>query len=171
MRHHRFCVTALYAMLLVVHGIYLVAPSTSLAHPLGNFSISRYAGLRIAQNSIELRYLLDMAEIPTFTEIQESGIVPEVGHQPLTGQTRGTGSSMTTPRSAFTERVMTQQLSLGMVCLALIVAVGLGALHALEPGHGKTVVAAYLVGSRGTPFGLAMIAQALMTAGMVQIQL
>lgn len=26
---------------------------------------------------------------------------------------------------------------------------GLGALHTLEPGHGKTVVAAYLVGSRG----------------------
>jgi ABC-type nickel/cobalt efflux system permease component RcnA len=26
-----------------------------------------------------------------------------------------------------------------------------GALHALEPGHGKTMVAAYLVGSRGTP--------------------
>ncbi len=25
------------------------------------------------------------------------------------------------------------------------------ALHALEPGHGKTIVAAYLVGSRGTP--------------------
>jgi high-affinity nickel-transport protein len=31
-----------------------------------------------------------------------------------------------------------------------LIAAGLGALHALEPGHGKTVVAAYLVGSRGT---------------------
>jgi nickel/cobalt exporter len=27
---------------------------------------------------------------------------------------------------------------------------GLGALHALEPGHGKTVVGAYLIGSKGT---------------------
>ena len=26
---------------------------------------------------------------------------------------------------------------------------GLGALHALEPGHGKTVVGAYLIGSKG----------------------
>ena len=26
----------------------------------------------------------------------------------------------------------------------------LGGLHALTPGHGKTLVAAYLVGSRGT---------------------
>ena len=33
-----------------------------------------------------------------------------------------------------------------------MVAVGLGALHALEPGHGKTVVAAYLVGSKGTAY-------------------
>ena len=37
----------------------------------------------------------------------------------------------------------------GLICLA--VAFGLGALHAFEPGHGKTMVAAYLVGSRGTP--------------------
>ncbi len=33
---------------------------------------------------------------------------------------------------------------------ALLVAVGLGAAHALTPGHGKTIVGAYLVGSRGT---------------------
>lgn len=30
-----------------------------------------------------------------------------------------------------------------------VAALAVGALHALEPGHGKTVVAAYLVGSRG----------------------
>jgi len=33
--------------------------------------------------------------------------------------------------------------------LLAVSAFGLGALHALEPGHGKTVVGAYLVGSRG----------------------
>jgi nickel/cobalt exporter len=33
--------------------------------------------------------------------------------------------------------------------LMLLSAFGLGAAHALEPGHGKTVVAAYLVGSKG----------------------
>ena len=36
------------------------------------------------------------------------------------------------------------------VIAALLVAVGLGAAHALTPGHGKTIVGAYLVGSRGT---------------------
>lgn len=34
--------------------------------------------------------------------------------------------------------------------LAVLVAFGLGAAHALTPGHGKTIVGAYLVGSRGT---------------------
>jgi len=42
------------------------------------------------------------------------------------------------------------ELSAGVIVVALLAAVGFGALHALSPGHGKTVVAAYLVGSRGT---------------------
>ena len=36
----------------------------------------------------------------------------------------------------------------GFLLLALS-SFGLGALHALEPGHGKTVVGAYLIGSKG----------------------
>jgi ABC-type nickel/cobalt efflux system permease component RcnA len=40
--------------------------------------------------------------------------------------------------------------SAGFAVLALLVAVGLGAAHALAPGHGKTVMAAYLVGLRGS---------------------
>src|ERR1700678_4376188 len=35
--------------------------------------------------------------------------------------------------------------------LALLGAMLLGAGHALSPGHGKTIVGAYLIGSRGTP--------------------
>jgi len=37
-----------------------------------------------------------------------------------------------------------------LILVAMLVAFGLGAAHALTPGHGKTIVAAYLVGSRGT---------------------
>ena len=56
-----------------------------------------------------------------------------------------------TPRSRFTELVSTQgKLSFWVLFSAALIAAGLGALHALEPGHGKTIVAAYLVGSRGT---------------------
>lgn len=39
----------------------------------------------------------------------------------------------------------------GVLLLLLLAAFGWGALHALSPGHGKGMVAAYLVGSRGTP--------------------
>jgi len=41
-------------------------------------------------------------------------------------------------------------LSPWVLLLALALAGALGGLHALTPGHGKTLVAAYLVGSRGT---------------------
>jgi nickel/cobalt exporter len=43
-----------------------------------------------------------------------------------------------------------RDLSMGMALIGIAVAFGLGAAHALSPGHGKTLVAAYLVGSRGT---------------------
>ena len=43
-----------------------------------------------------------------------------------------------------------QELPWNMVLAALVVAFALGGAHALTPGHGKTIVAAYLVGSRGT---------------------
>jgi ABC-type nickel/cobalt efflux system permease component RcnA len=42
-------------------------------------------------------------------------------------------------------------LAPGVVAVALLGAVLLGAVHALSPGHGKTIVGAYLIGSRGTP--------------------
>ena len=41
-------------------------------------------------------------------------------------------------------------LSVGVILVSLLVAAFWGAAHALSPGHGKTMVAAYLVGSRGT---------------------
>jgi nickel/cobalt exporter len=42
-------------------------------------------------------------------------------------------------------------VSIGFLLLSLLIAFAFGAQHALGPGHGKTMVAAYLVGSRGTP--------------------
>ena len=303
----------------------LLVPSLGRAHPMGNFSVSHYSALRIGEETIELRHVLDMAEIPTFQEIQETGIVPEVGHSSLeryltrkaetlkeglrldidgrrlelrvmsrevifppgagglptmklgfvyrvvavegaaagvhqlrfrddnlpertgwkeiiavpgegvvfasssvperdrsaelsdyptdplssppqdlearvlftrapslgplaradsSGAAPGEPRSerrparplhaspppaevappfaigaesiklqanrQATPRNALTEMVTSREMGLTIVLLAAVVAMGLGALHALEPGHGKTVVAAYLVGSRGT---------------------
>jgi ABC-type nickel/cobalt efflux system permease component RcnA len=55
-----------------------------------------------------------------------------------------------TPRDAFTQSIATQKLTLGVVLSLLALAFVFGAFHALSPGHGKTMVAAYLVGTRGT---------------------
>ena len=63
----------------------LTAPAPAATHPLGNFSISQYTGIRIGPDAVELRYLIDLAEIPTFQEIQDTGIVPEPGHASLRG--------------------------------------------------------------------------------------
>jgi high-affinity nickel-transport protein len=74
-----------------------------------------------------------------------------------------------TPRSAFTELITTRRMSLWFLITAAFIALGLGALHALEPGHGKTIVAAYLVGSRGTAWHavlLGLIVTASHTAGV-----
>lgn len=47
------------------------------------------------------------------------------------------------------KKLITQPLTLQLAIIALVVSFVLGGLHALTPGHGKAVVAAYLVGSKG----------------------
>ena len=42
-------------------------------------------------------------------------------------------------------------ISLGVLLLSFLIAAFWGAAHALTPGHGKALVAAYLVGTRGRP--------------------
>jgi ABC-type nickel/cobalt efflux system permease component RcnA len=54
------------------------------------------------------------------------------------------------PGDPFAELINIGTLSPLAILLALIAAFGWGAAHAFSPGHGKTVVAAYLVGARGT---------------------
>src|SRR5258706_8541490 len=51
---------------------------------------------------------------------------------------------------AFTQLITLQNLTLPTILSALLVSMLWGALHAMTPGHGKTIVGAYLVGSRGT---------------------
>ena len=54
------------------------------------------------------------------------------------------------PRDRLAALITTEELSPLVLLVALLSALGLGAVHALSPGHGKTIVAAYLIGSRGT---------------------
>jgi ABC-type nickel/cobalt efflux system permease component RcnA len=82
---------------------------------------------------------------------------PEVTASPMAAAPTATAEPLrlqanqqATPRSAFTELITTRRMGLWFLITAAFIAFGLGALHALEPGHGKTIVGAYLVGSRGT---------------------
>ena len=46
----------------------LAVPTVAFAHPLGNFTINRYSRLELGPDQIRIRYVIDMAEIPTFQE-------------------------------------------------------------------------------------------------------
>jgi nickel/cobalt exporter len=48
-----------------------VVPPAASAHPMGNFSINQYSALTVGEDKVELRYIIDMAEIPTFQELSK----------------------------------------------------------------------------------------------------
>jgi ABC-type nickel/cobalt efflux system permease component RcnA len=54
------------------------------------------------------------------------------------------------PADPFAELINVTTITPLTILLALLAACGWGAAHAFSPGHGKTIVGAYLVGSRGT---------------------
>ncbi len=61
------------------------------------------------------------------------------------------GSAPERSRGGFESLIGRGHLGAGVVLFSLLVAAFWGAAHALTPGHGKAIVAGYLVGSRGKP--------------------
>ena len=51
---------------------------------------------------------------------------------------------------AYTDLIASRDLTLAFGLLAVVLAVALGAMHAFAPGHGKTLMAATLIGREGT---------------------
>jgi nickel/cobalt transporter (NicO) family protein len=47
----------------------LALPALAAAHPLGNFTVNRWAALHVGAHAVAIRYVVDMAEIPAFQEI------------------------------------------------------------------------------------------------------
>jgi ABC-type nickel/cobalt efflux system permease component RcnA len=232
------------------------------AHPLGNFTINRFSRIEVGGQRVYVRYVLDLAEIPTF---QQGGRAIDVGaiarHAELTvdgrraslvpvshvaAHPRGAGGLHTTrlelilrgPRidgrvdvayrdtnyadrigwkeivvgkdahstsdelraypkdllqsplsvtsvhstlaptsdpppaltrgaalqapdrvadSGFAKLIGRDHLGFWVVLASLALALFWGAAHALSPGHGKSIVTAYLVGQRGTPWHAALL--------------
>ena len=68
--------------------------------------------------------------------------------------------------------IQAQDLTLPAVGLSLALAVLIGAVHAASPGHGKTLMAAYLVGTRGTvrhALGLGLTVTVAHTIGVLAL--
>jgi nickel/cobalt transporter (NicO) family protein len=80
---------------------------------------------------------------------------PRAGSAQLAAQPapRGDGENAWLQRQtrALIDLISAPHVALHVTLLALLAAFVLGALHAFSPGHGKTIVGAYLIGSRGTP--------------------
>lgn len=76
-----------------------------------------------------------------------SGAIPS-GGTPLRSRD---GRTTTAAPDRLAELLNVPEITPLVILIALLTAFGLGAVHALSPGHGKAIVGAYLVGTRGTP--------------------
>lgn len=140
-----------------------------------NFSLPVGAAAVVSSNPVVMPALVKSEEkssprpSATKTDTEPAAVVTPGGNSTADRSLQLQANSQATPRNAFTEIMAQKELSVGIVLAALAIAVGLGAFHALEPGHGKTLVAAYLVGSHGTikhAVLLGLIVTAAHTAGV-----
>src|SRR5208283_1599284 len=136
----------------------VVGFATSLSEPKRTVSAATYSNQKVRRETKAAHAVVTIRR-PTRSPNAISARAPEsTASQASVGSVNSTVApparavrAQNTPRSRFTELISTQgRLSLWVLLSAALIAAGLGALHALEPGHGKTIVAAYLVGSRGT---------------------
>ncbi|MEV6864150.1 High-affinity nickel-transporter [Streptosporangium subroseum] len=120
-------------------------------------------GVRLARSSVpgtsvsrELRsYPSDLSAGPLDQRAAELSVVPgaasvAIAALPLVGD-GPIGEALAALDRVFTGLVGTESLTVPLGLLAVLLATVLGAGHALIPGHGKTVMAAYLAGRRGRP--------------------
>jgi nickel/cobalt exporter len=253
-------------VLLAVGAAALALPALAAAHPLGNFTINRFSRVEAPGPRVYVRYVLDMAEIPTFqagridvhayarriarnahlvVDGRPASLVPvrtalahplgagglhttrlevvlagprlpgrasvayhdenysnrigwkeivvgadtrstsdelraypkdllqspldtsslttslEPGDGPDVAPALSSGKSLEAPDrvadAGFASLVGRSHLSALVILASLAAALFWGAAHALSPGHGKTIVTAYLVGQRGTPRHAALL--------------
>ncbi len=71
MRRTARAVARLAAVTSLVAGVLALWAGVAAAHPLGNFTVNQYTGLRLLPDRVQVDYVLDMAEIPAFQTRQE----------------------------------------------------------------------------------------------------
>src|SRR5580693_6066868 len=56
----------------------LVAAPSCFAHPMGNFSVNHYSKIVLGRDGIRVTYIIDLAEIPTYQELQQGNVTADV---------------------------------------------------------------------------------------------
>jgi nickel/cobalt exporter len=120
-----------------------------------DLTLSRSDGLRIKKESVPDKHLRDLAPVERRPGDEDrlrrlSAVFRVVG--PSAVQTTEAPANRTTDESEPDHDSLTHLFlqSESGLWLLLLAAAAIGAVHALTPGHGKTLVAAYLVGRHGT---------------------
>ena len=113
-----------------------------------------------SQAQVDAKLLVDVSDALRSYPAETLRSAPDVSQVTFTWVS-GTGASA--PESAIIQvaaktrsnsgfaKLLDRDISAAVFPLLLLAAFGFGMLHALGPGHGKSVVGAYLVGSKGTP--------------------
>jgi ABC-type nickel/cobalt efflux system permease component RcnA len=117
-------------------------------------------GARTPSRSDELRaYPKDMLSSPIDVTSATAQVAP--GHGADVPPALSSGKTLQAPDriadAGFASLVGRSHLSLLVILASLAAALFWGAAHALSPGHGKTIITAYLVGQRGTPRHAALL--------------
>jgi len=141
-------------------------PADLLTVPLGQASASFVANPGGPQ--------LPAFAVPDATPINGTGAQAPVPPAPTDTTPASIPAGVTELGSDVTGLFQASDLTPPIIFFSLLVAAGLGALHALSPGHGKTVMAAYLVGSRGNArqaIGLGLTVTVSHTIGVLALGL
>jgi nickel/cobalt transporter (NicO) family protein len=117
-------------------------------------------------------YPADLLSSPL--DVSSARVEYEAGDGPGTAPRLAEHHVQRADSGGFESLISRDDLGLGVLLVSLLVAMFWGAAHALTPGHGKAIVAGYLVGSRGKPRHavlLGLIVTATHTAGVFALGL
>ncbi len=115
-------------------------------------------GAQTASTSNELRsYPKDLLSSPLDIRSAAATLAPTNDPAPTLLSGRALQAPDRIADSGFASLIGRGRLSFLVILGSLAVALFWGAAHALSPGHGKTIVTAYLVGNRGTPRHAALL--------------
>src|ERR1700749_2339923 len=101
---------------LALLAVSLLLGPRSLAHPMGNFSVNHYSKISLERDGIRISYIIDLAEIPTYQEMQQENVTADVADPAVTrfigqrGLELGRGLSLLVDGKRLPLRLMSSQV-------------------------------------------------------------